>query len=167
MQVADSLGDKPRWDAVRLLLDAAAKDIAKLGAKWNVTAYQFDEDIKKLDLQDGRIKLGATADGEESAIGAAITDALDRESSKHVLGTLLLSDGAQRAAPPRDVPPQVAVRRLAAENIPLYTFTFGKSGGRERADLSVSDLVTNETIFTETPTEVRRGSQRSGMPTSA
>ncbi len=155
MQVADSLGDKPRWDAVKLLLDAAAKDIAKLGAKWNVTAYQFDEDIKKLDLQDGKIKLAASADGEESAIGAAITDALDRESSKHVLGVLLLSDGAQRAAPPRDVPPQVAVRRLAAENIPLDTFTFGKSGGRERADLSVSDLVTNETIFTETPTEVR------------
>jgi uncharacterized membrane protein len=49
----------------------------------------------------------------------------------------------------------VAARRLAAENIPLYTFTFGKSGGSERADLSLSDLVTNETIFTETPTEVR------------
>ena len=48
-----------------------------------------------------------------------------------------------------------AARRLAAENIPLYTFTFGKSGGSERADLSVDDLVTNETIFAETPTEVR------------
>ena len=54
-----------------------------------------------------------------------------------MLATLLLSDGAQRAAPPRDLPPQVAARRLAAENIPLYTFTFGKSGGSERADLSV------------------------------
>ena len=49
----------------------------------------------------------------------------------------------------------MAVRRLAAENIPLYTFTFGKSGGSERADLAIDDLVTNETIFAETPTEVR------------
>src|SRR6185503_11100032 len=65
------------------------------------------------------------------------------------------SDGAQRAVAPRDQPPQVAARRLVAENIPLYTFTFGKPGGRERADLSVDDLVTNETIFAETPTEVR------------
>ena len=72
-----------------------------------------------------------------------------------MLATLLLSDGAQRAAPPRDLPPQVAARRLAAENIPLYTFTFGKTGGSERADLSLGDLVTNETIFAETPTEVR------------
>ena len=56
---------------------------------------------------------------------------------------------------PHDLPPQVAARRLAAENIPLYTFTFGKSGGSERADLAIDDLVTNETIFAETPTEVR------------
>ncbi|HEX4413339.1 MAG TPA: glutamine amidotransferase [Lacipirellulaceae bacterium] len=155
MQVADSLGDKPRWDAMKLLLDAAAKDLGKLAAKWNVTAYEFGGETKNVDLQDGKLTLAATPNGEESAIGAAIGDALDREASKHVMGMLLLSDGAQRAAPPHDMPPQIAARRLAAENIPLYTFTFGKSGGSERADLSLSDLVTNETIFTETPTEVR------------
>jgi hypothetical protein len=49
----------------------------------------------------------------------------------------------------------VAARRLAAENIPLYTFTFGKSGGSERSDLAIDDLVTNETVFAETPVEVR------------
>ena len=106
-------------------------------------------------MRDGKLALPATPDGEQSAIGAAMNDALDRESSGRVLAMLLLSDGAQRAMPPRDLPPQVAVRRLAAENIPLYTFTFGKSGGSERADLAIDDLVTNETIFTETPTEVR------------
>lgn len=155
MQVADSLGDKSRWEAMKLLLDAAAKDIAQLGTKWNINAYLFDTETTKLEIHDGKLDLPATPNGEESAIGAAIGDALDREASKRVLATLLLSDGAQRATPPRDTPPQVAARRLAAENIPLDTFTFGKSGGSERADLSVNDLVTNETIFTETPTEVR------------
>jgi hypothetical protein len=53
------------------------------------------------------------------------------------------------------MPPQLAARRLAAEHIPLYTFTFGKSGGSERADLAVDDLVTNESVFAEAPTEVR------------
>ncbi len=155
MQVADSLGDKPRWDAMKLLLDAAAKDLAKLGEKWNITAYEFASETKKLEVQDGRLSLSAAPDGEESAIGAAIGDALDREANKRVLATLLLSDGAQRAVPPRDAPAQLAARRLAADNIPLYTFTFGKSGSRERADLSINDLVTNETIFAEAPTEVR------------
>lgn len=155
MQVADSLGDKSRWDAMKLLLDAAAKDLAKLGEKWNITAYEFASETKKLELQNGRLTLAAAPNGEESAIGAAIGDALDREANKRVLATLLLSDGAQRAMPPRDAPAQLAARRLAAENIPLYTFTFGKSGSRERADLSINDLVTNETIFAEAPTEVR------------
>src|SRR5262245_65223234 len=106
-------------------------------------------------MEDGKVALAATADGDESAIGAAIGESLEHESNKRVLGTILLSDGAQRAIAPRDTPPQVAARRLAAENIPLYTFTFGKPGGRERADLSIDDLLTNETIFTDTPTEVR------------
>ncbi len=61
----------------------------------------------------------------------------------------------QRACRRADAPPQVAARRLIAENIPLYTFTFGKWGGRERADLSLDDLVTNETIFADAQTEVR------------
>jgi uncharacterized membrane protein len=155
MQVADSLGDKSRWDSLKLLLDAAASDLGKLGETWDVKAYQFDVDSNKLDLEEGKLPLGPVAEGEQSAIGAAINEALDRETSGRVLGVLLMSDGAQRAVPPHDLPPQLAVRRLAAEHIPLYTFTFGKSGGSERADLAIGDLVTNETVFTEAPTEVR------------
>ena len=155
MQVADSLGDKPRWEAVKKLLDSASKDLAKLSKTLSVSVYEFDSQSRKVPMHDGKIELDATADGEESAIGAAINESLDREANKRVLGTLLLSDGAQRAVAPRDVPPQVAARRLGAENVPIYSFTFGKSGGRERADLSLDDLVTNETIFAQTPTEVR------------
>ncbi|HVT29424.1 MAG TPA: glutamine amidotransferase [Lacipirellulaceae bacterium] len=155
MQVADSLGDKPRWETVKHLLQSAASDISRLNKRLKVAAYEFDRDTRKLRVQNGEISLPAMAQGDESAIGSAISDALARETNKRVLATLLLSDGAQRALAPRDTPPQVAVRRLAADNIPLFTFTFGKSGGRERADLSLDDLVTNETIFAKTPTEVR------------
>ncbi|MEX2317383.1 MAG: glutamine amidotransferase [Pirellulales bacterium] len=155
MQVEDSLGDASRWAAMRLLLDKAAGDLARLANTWDVKAYQFDAETRKLNIRDGRLELAASPEGEQSAIGAAIDEALERESSGRVLGMFLLSDGAQRAAAPRDLLPQVAVRRLAAENIPLHTFTFGKSGGSERTDLAIGDLVTNETIFTEAPTEVR------------
>lgn len=155
MQVADSLGDATRWKSMKLLLEAAAGDLAKLDEKWDVKAYEFAGETRKIDVGDGKLALASEPGGEQSAVGAAINDALDREASGRVLAMLLMSDGAQRALAPRDMPPQVAVRRLVAENIPLYTFTFGKSGGSERADLSLSDLVTNETIFTEAPTEVR------------
>lgn len=155
MQVADSLGDQPRWNAMKLLLEAANEELAKLSNVWDVKAYQFDVDSRRVELRDGRATLGAAPTGEESAIGAAIGEVLDRESSGRVLGVLLMSDGAQRAVPGHDLPPQLALRRLAAERIPLYTFTFGKPGGSERSDLSIGNLVTNETVFTETPTEVR------------
>ncbi len=155
MQVADSLGDKSRWDSMKLLLDAAAKDLAKLDETWDVKAYAFDASTQKLNVRDGRLTLAAAPAGDQSAVGAAINDALDRETSGRVLAMLLMSDGAQRAVPPQDMPPQIAARRLAAEHIPLFTFTFGKAGGSERADLAMTDLVTNESIFTEAPTEVR------------
>jgi uncharacterized membrane protein len=155
MQVADSLGDKPRWEAMHMLLDASAGDLSSLDEKWDVAAYRFDSGTHKLEVRDGKIALAATAEGEQSALGAAIADTLDRESGTRVLGMLLMSDGAQRATPPHDLAPQLAARRLAAENIPLYTFTFGKAGGSERSDLAIDDLVTNETVFAGTPVEVR------------
>src|SRR2546423_9790602 len=45
MQVADSLGDNPRWDVVHGLLDLAANDLAKLNQKLTVSAYEFDSQI--------------------------------------------------------------------------------------------------------------------------
>jgi uncharacterized membrane protein len=155
MQVADSLGDATRWDSVKSLLATAADDLLKLGESWDVAAYRFDADTSPIDISNGQLDLPSTPAGEQTALGAALNDALDRQPSGRVLGMLLLSDGAQRAIAPRDLPPQVAARRMVAENIPLYTFTLGKSGGSERADLAIDDLVTNETIFAEAPTEVR------------
>jgi uncharacterized membrane protein len=155
MQVADSLGDRSRWDAMKLLLDSASRDLARLSETWNVTAYEFAGETRPLTFREGKLSLGDVPEGEQTAIGAALADALDRETQRRVLGMVLLSDGAQRAAAPRDLPPQVAVRRLAAEHVPLYTVTFGKPGGSERADLAINDLVTNETVFAETPVEVR------------
>lgn len=155
MQVADSLGDASRWDALNSLLSAAAPDLGKLSETWDTSVYRFDTSTAPLKLEDGEIDLPKEPTGEQSAIGAAVNDILDRHASGRVLGVLLMSDGAQRAVAPNDLPPQVAVRRMAAENIPLYTFTFGRSGGSDRADLAIDDLVANETIFAEAPTEVR------------
>lgn len=155
MQVEDSRGDASRWAAMKALLAEADDNLATLAQTWDVKAYGFDAEVDPLDVRDGQLNLPEAPTGRQTAIGAAIHDVLDREASGRVFAMLLLSDGAQRALAPRDLPPLVAVRRLAAESIPLYTFTFGKPGGSERADLAIDDLVTNETVFAETPTEVR------------
>ena len=156
MQVADSLGDKSRWDAMKLLLDAAAGDLAKLDETWDVTAYQFDAD----DAQARRSRR------QDRARGRARRRAIGHRR------------GDQRCARPRDERPRAGdaalERRRAAGGAAARSCrrrwppagwrprTFrstrsrsARSGGSERADLAIDDLVTNETIFTETPTEVR------------
>ena len=72
-----------------------------------------------------------------------------------MLATLLLSDGAQRAIAPRDLPPQVAAGGSRRRIFRCTRSRSASRAGSERADLSFDDLVTNETIFTDTPTEVR------------
>src|SRR5688572_20886599 len=41
MQIAASLGEKPRWDSMKVLLEAAAGDLRKLDEAWDVKAYEF------------------------------------------------------------------------------------------------------------------------------
>src|SRR5215208_2093057 len=74
MQVADSLGNKPRWDSVRQLLDAATHDLATISKKLTGTAYEFDSQSRKVAIENGKIALPAAANGDESAIGAAISE---------------------------------------------------------------------------------------------
>ena len=61
---------------------------------------------------------------------------------------VLLSDGAQRAYAPRDLPPQTAAARLKHLGYPLFTFPFGQSRGLgEAQDVAVKDLIVNPNVF--------------------
>ena len=77
MQVADSLGDRARWEAMKMLLDASAGDLSRLDEKWDISAYTFDGGTRKVELRDGKLALAAAAEGEQSALGAAMADTLD------------------------------------------------------------------------------------------
>ena len=79
---------------------------------------------------------------------------LAREAQQRIVAVVLLSDGAQRAFAPRDMPPQTAVRRLAADGIPLYTLAFGQPSLGQQADLRMSDLLASDAVFADTPTTV-------------
>ena len=73
---------------------------------------------------------------------------LRREAGKRLLGVVLLSDGAQRAFAPHDLPPQIAAARLKRLGYPLFTFPFGQSRGLgEARDVAVKDLVVSPNVF--------------------
>jgi uncharacterized membrane protein len=154
MQVEDSLDNRSRYDAMKLVLGEAAGDFEKLEENWNVHAYSFAETLESVPVKSGRLELAEAPTGEQSPLGAALEELLEREGDQRLRGVLVLSDGAQRAVPPLDAAPQLVARQYAAEAIPLYTFYFGQPGSSDRADLAIEDLLVSGTVFANAPMRV-------------
>ncbi len=148
MLVEDSVGGKTRWQALTAALQEAAPALAKIGEDIKVKGYAFDSDVEPLEFADGHFKLDDKPTGEQSALGAALEDVLRREAGQRLAGVIVLSDGAQRAYAPRDLPPQVPARRLADLGYPLYAMPFGQARGLGQArDVAIKDLLVNQTVF--------------------
>ena len=148
MQIADAVAGKTRWKALQAAVDEALPTLRSLAEAFEVKVYTFDANVQPLDFSQGDLDFGESPDGEQTAIGAALEDVLRREAGKRILGVVLLSDGAQRAYAPRDVPPQGPARRLAELGYPLYTLAFGQARGLGQArDVALKDLSVNQTVY--------------------
>ncbi len=148
MSVPDELDGKSRWDAERRALDDARGPIRRLAEEFEVKAYTFDGELHPAELSKGQVQLGEKPDGQQTALGAVLDDVLREQAGKRLLGVLLLSDGAQRAYPPRDALPQTAASRLKYLGYPLYTFRFGQARGLGQAqDVAVKEMVATERVF--------------------
>ncbi len=148
MSVRDELSGRTRWEALKQAVQHAAGPLADLAKEFDVKAYAFSAVPEPVELQGGEPVLGDQPDGPETAIGASLDDVLRENAGKRLLGVLLLSDGAQRAYPPRDVLPQTAAARMRHLGCPLYTFRFGQARGLGQAqDVAVTELVADQTVF--------------------
>ncbi|MBN2477416.1 MAG: hypothetical protein JXB62_22615 [Pirellulales bacterium] len=148
MSVQDTVGNKSRYEALRRTIVEAAPALAALAEDFELKAYTFDAQARPAKTAGGKITLGPTPDGEQTAIGAVLEDVLRQEAGKRLLGVVLLSDGAQRAYAPRDLPPQTAASRLKHLGYPLFTFPLGQSRGLGQAkDVAVKDLLVNPSVF--------------------
>jgi len=155
MQVTDSVGGNSRWEALRSSLAAASDQLAELAEAWDIKIYRFDEAVIPVSLKDGLVTLPEQPEGPQTAIGSALDEVLQREAQQRVVAVLLMSDGAQRSYAPRDLPPQTVARRLAIDDIPLYTFTFGRPALGLQSDLRVDSLLASDVVFSETPVTIQ------------
>jgi uncharacterized membrane protein len=148
MTVPDAIGNKTRWTALSNAVEEASPAFARLQQDFELKAYTFDSELHDAIVENGKIALPEKPEGTQTAIGSSIEDMLGREAGKRLLGVVLLSDGAQRAYAPRDIPPQTAAARLKHLGYPIFTFPLGQSRGLgEAKDVSVKDLVANPTVF--------------------
>ena len=148
MTVPDAVGNKTRWNALSNAIEEATPELEKLQRDFELKAYTFDGELHETTAESGKIALPEKPEGQQTALGAAIEDVLNREAGKRLLGVVLLSDGAQRAYAPRDIPPQTAAARLKHLGYPVFAFPIGQSRGLgEAKDVSVKDLIVDPTVF--------------------
>jgi hypothetical protein len=152
MTVADGPDGGTRWRQALAALAAArpaARALVDRG-DFEIACSSFDRELRPVaPTADDPFPFGEWADqpsSDETAIGAAVDDAARAAAGRSVAGVIVLSDGAQHAYAPRDLPPQVAARRLAEAGVPLWSVTLGqqRAGGQGRdaavVNLSVADM---------------------------
>ena len=161
MTVADVAGGGTRWEAMIKALEAARPAAAELLARGDVeiAAWTFDRELHPLAASgDDPFPLAAwrdAASADETAIGSAVDEALRTAGNRRLAGMIVLSDGAQHAYAPRDLPPQSAARNVDDAGAPLWSVTFGQQrGSGQGRDAAVVNLSVAETVYLENMLEV-------------
>jgi hypothetical protein len=154
MSIADGPNGRTRWQELSAALDAARPAATSLVADgdFDIAVWRFDREARAVAATpDDPLKLGDWQDepaADETAIGSAIDDAVRSAAGKHLAGIIVLSDGAQHAYPPRDLPPQSAARKVGDAGVPLWSVTFGQHRGTGQGrDAAVSNLAVGETVY--------------------
>jgi hypothetical protein len=161
MTVADGPNGRTRWQEMTAALDSArdaARDLTRSGA-FDLSVWRFDREARPVPpAADDPFPLGAWQDGpaaDETAIGAAIDDCLRATAGQTLAGVVVLSDGAQHAYAPRDLPPQTAARQLTEAGTPLWSITFGQQrGAGQGRDAAVVNLAAAEKVYVKNALEV-------------
>ena len=145
----DAIGGKSRFAAAKETLQQAAPQLRRLQQQAEVTAFTFDSALHPLDVQDGLFtNLPDTPKGTETALGFTLDMIREHSAGKRALATIVLTDGAQRTRPARDILPQDAATRLLNAGMPLYTVPLGQTGldGNAR-DVGIESLHANNRVF--------------------
>ncbi len=116
MKLNDEVRGQTRWGVALKTLSQSRAVTQDLGPNLDAKFYRFDNG-----LRDQRPEDTAEANGRETAIGAALLDALRRQAGTRVATIVLLSDGANNAG----LTPLVAARQLRGQQVPVVTVGFG------------------------------------------
>jgi len=145
----DEIGGKSRFTVAKESLQQASGQLRRLQRQAEVRAFAFDSALNPLDLQDGSFTdLPDNPRGQETALGFTLDSIRERSAGKRVLATIMLTDGAQRTRPARDMLPQDAAARLRDAGMPLYTIPLGQAGldGNAR-DIGIENVHANDRVF--------------------
>jgi hypothetical protein len=142
MTVRDGPGGSSRRDWMLQTVTDIAPQLRKAEREAEIQYFEFGEDLTAVESPGGE------GDALQTALGHALDDLSRQATTRRLLRIFLLSDGAQRALPPREIEPRGVALRLAEQNIRIDTVCFGSTGVTENSlDVIVEDLQVSPTVF--------------------
>lgn len=148
MSTPDGPGGLSRRQTVLKLLEESQEQLAELREEVDVHFLDFATELSATQ------EPANTADGKFTAIGKAIESLREDAVGERLIGTILISDGAQRAGGEDDVDPLAAARKYAEQlGNPIHTLTVGTSEvSTAGIDLAIENLQLDQAVTFEKKT---------------
>jgi hypothetical protein len=142
MTTQDGPGGTTRRRALLNRVEECRPLLDQLGKSVDIRFVDFDKQPTRVE------RFVDEANGEQTAIGAALDWIGHDSQGQRVGGVFLLSDGAQRALSPNNADPLTSARHLGDRQIPVYTVCFGGSGFSQNSmDAAIDDLQVDPYAF--------------------
>lgn len=160
MQFNDEAGGKTRWETAKAALDQARPVAKDLGPGLDVKYYRFDSTLH----EESKAETTPEKDepvGRETALGAALLEAVKRQAGTQVASVVVLSDASNNAG----INPLVAARRLRSQQIPITTVGVGSpTAGPSSRDISIRTLNAGPTVFVKNQLQIKGSLVVRGYP---
>jgi len=146
-----------RWEQQLGLLKRTIPKLNDIGDNFRVELLGFSDELQPQTRANDKLAVSATPVGEETDLGQALNDAVQRHVGKRIAAVILMSDGAQRAITPK-IPPQQAARQLDRLATPLYTVALGQSRDQSQSrDVAIENLQDEYSVFVKNEFALRVG----------
>lgn len=157
MDHRDGVQGNTRWEEQLSLLRQAIPQLKEMGERFEVELLGFSSELHPQPSDGGSLNVNAKPTGDETDIGRAISETLQRRVGRRMAAMILVSDGSQRAIAPQTSPEQAA-RQLDRRSVPLYTIAIGHARDQSQArDVAIENLEDEYSVFVKNEFALRVG----------
>ncbi|QDT97922.1 hypothetical protein [Gimesia aquarii] len=149
MQTADGPGSTTRRNELVKTLNSVNKLFENMDPNIGIKRFNFSKELMPVE------EFTEESNGEQTAIGYSLETIATQLQQEHLVGLLLLSDGAERALPPYDIDVRSRASFFGDSGIPIYTIGFGSSSLQDTTlDLVLESLVIDPLVFEKKTTPI-------------
>lgn len=146
MLLRDMWDDQSRWEAIKRVLGDSRGALDELAKEVQVRELSFSRRL------GDSFSLDKPPDGDQTAMGVALEELLQRTAGERLAGVVLLSDGANTTG----TAPTSVARRMAGLKAPIHAFGFGRETASDKTrDIAARSISASPTVFAKNKMSVR------------